>query len=97
MLKISKFKLLSSKLSWIVSIGAAEGLTLALGETDADGLTDGLTLGDTDGETEADGLMLGDSLGEILGDTEGLIEAEGLKLGLADGEILALGEADGLP
>ena len=84
--------------------GETEGLTL--GDTDADGLSDGLTLletegdtlGDTDGLTEGDTLADGETLGLTLGDTLGLMlgdtDVDGLRLGNTEGE--ALGLTDGL-
>lgn len=82
--------------------GDCEGLSLALGDCDALGLTLGLT--EAEGETLALGLILGDSLldgdVEALGETDGLSLADGLVLADGDwlGDSLALGLwlADGL-
>ena len=76
----------------------AEGLTLALGLTEADGLSD--TELDELGLVEAEGLP--DAEGEIDKLADGEIEAEGLMLKLAlglseaEGEREALDEAEGL-
>ena len=68
----------------------------ALGEAEADGLTDGLTEaeGETDGDAETDGLIDAEGETEADGETEGDGLAEGLTE--AEGDRLALGLTQGL-
>jgi hypothetical protein len=90
-----------------LSEGDAEGLTLSEGEilrdSDADGLTDGLSLGEIEAlpvnfntissthcATSVDKLIDGLILGEILGEIDGLIEGETLTDSLGLTEILGL-------